>query len=89
MVLVRSLANGFGDASRGFLALGVVTLAFTRRTVGRAAYGGYRGYGGNRMSAQEQADAKLHFFVEVIPVSVTRMDLKATNVETSFSINPS
>ena len=85
-MLVRSLANGFGDASRGFLALGVVTLAFTRRTVGRAAYGGY---GGNRMSAQEQADAKLHFFVEVIPVSVTRMDLKATNVETSFSINPS
>lgn len=86
-MLVRSLANGFGDASRGFLALGVVTLAFTRRTVGRAAYGGY-GYGGNRMSAQEQADAKLHFFVEVFPVSATRMDLKAANVETSFSINP-
>lgn len=52
----KSLANGFGDASRGFLALGVVTLAFTRRTVGRAAYGGYGGYGGNRMSAQEQAE---------------------------------
>ena len=33
-------------------------MAFTRRTQ-RAAYGGYSG--GNRMSAQEQADAKLHF----------------------------